>query len=415
MVSRLLIFVCIFLGMQAGYSQLLEFSQPTRLPLNVNSGAEEGMPLLSPDHTKLFFVRSLYDGNSGGRYAGQDIWCAEKTASGWKNPSNKFDFLNDKDNNVLIGINKDGKTLYTLNSSPSIKLEGIYFTKVVNGHWAKPEFIPLPGIDNQDFVGMYVSPDYDVIFLSMRGTDSRGEEDLYISLKEGSGWSKPKNLGPTINTSGFEISPFLSADKKRLYFSSSGHAGMGDADIFYSERLYNSWETWSAPVNLGDVVNSKKFDAYFSIYGDSIAYFTSNREQQLSDIYSVKASPKSSFLEMGEQYLTTAELNSAIGKNVNRKITFAKGSTTLSASQKELLYFMANKISAKADIRIQLVVREEENAESTRARLREIYGELRQAGIDSDRIRDEQHRELIKTVDTGGAIEILFFKAGKGQ
>ncbi len=53
------------------------------------------------------------------------------------------------------------------------------------------------------------------------------EEDLYVSLKNGAGeWSEPKNLGATINTEGFEISPYLSSLDK-LYFSSSGHPGQG--------------------------------------------------------------------------------------------------------------------------------------------------------------------------------------------
>jgi hypothetical protein len=415
MVRRFLILITLLFGVYFTRAQVFDFSDVIKLSPAVNTTAEESMPLLSPDQRKLFFVRSIYKGNTGGEYAGQDIWCSEKTETGWKTASNKFDFLNDKGNNALIGINKDGKTLYMLNSSPSVKLEGIYFSKVIGKTWSRPELIPIPGIDNQDFMGIYVSPDYDVIFLTMRGPDSRGEEDIYISIKNSSGeWSRPKNLGATINTNGFEISPFLSADKKRLYFSSNGHSGMGDADIFYSERLYNSWETWSAPVNLGPVVNSKKFDAYFSIYGDSVAYFTSNRDQQLSDIYRVKVSPKTSFLEAGEQYLTQQEWNAMVGKNANGKFSFSKNSTALTASQKELLYFIANKISGNSDIKIQLVAREEDDAESTRARLRAIYGELRQAGIDSDRIREEQRRENVRTVETGGVIELLLFKGNSG-
>src|SRR5687768_4130477 len=196
---RILLILIVTLLASKGYPQMLEFGNLTKLPPVVNSEAEESMPLLSPDQSKLFFVRSIYDGNTGGKYAGLDIWCSERTATGWKSATNKFDFLNDKDNNVLVGINSDGKTLYTLRSSPSSKLEGIYFTKIVGNEWIRPEFIPLPGLDNQDFVGIYVSPDFDVIFITMRGTDSRGEEDIYYSLKNASGsWSTPKNIGPTI-------------------------------------------------------------------------------------------------------------------------------------------------------------------------------------------------------------------------
>jgi hypothetical protein len=250
MVRRWLV---VFALMVAGSAeaQLLEFSNVVKLPPSVNSNGEESMPLLSPDQSKLFFIRSVYDGNTGGKYAGQDIWVSEKKNNTWATASNNT-ALNGRQNDVLIGMKRDGRTLYTFKSSPSEKLEGIYFTTFVNNRWTSPAFVPIQGIENDDFIGMFVSPDYDVLFLSMRASDSRGEEDLYISLKDKNGiWSTPRNLGPTINTSGFEISPFLTADKKRLFFASNGHEGLGDADIYYCERLYNSWETWSAPTNLG--------------------------------------------------------------------------------------------------------------------------------------------------------------------
>jgi hypothetical protein len=410
MVRRILFLLSLIFYIQSSDAQVLEFSDLKKMPSSVNSNGEESMPLISPDQTKLFFVRSVYDGNTGGRYSGQDIWMSEKSISGWRNATNKFASLNSKDNNVLIGINADGNTIYMMNSSPSSKLEGFYFSKRIKNTWSKPEFISLPGIDNQDFVGMFVSSSYDVIFLSMRGSDSRGEEDLYISLKSSSGaWSRPKNMGATINTIGFEISPFLSADKKRLYFASNGHTGLGDADIFYCERLYNSWETWSAPINLGNVVNSKNFDAYFSIYGDSIAYFTSNRDQQLSDIYTAKVSAKNPLLASGQRYLSQEEWNTVVGKNVLRKMTFVNKAKVLSSAQKELLYYVANKISNKKDIGIHLVVNEEDDPELIKVRLREIYGELRQAGIESNRIREVQNTTSSISSNTC-VIEVMLYK-----
>jgi hypothetical protein len=402
--------VIAMLMVSTGHCQLLEFSDLRKLPTTVNSKGEEGMPLLTNDHSKLFFVRSFYDGNRGGRYAGEDIWCSEYGASGLKPATNNFEAFNDKDNNALIGMSADNKAMYLMNSAPTGKLEGFYVTKLMRNTWTEPQLVPVPGIQNQDFVGIFVSQDFDVLFLSMKGPDSHGDEDLYISTKSpGGNWSVPKNLGSTINTNGFEISPFLSTDKKRLYFASNGHSGFGDADIFYCERLYNSWETWSAPVNLGPVVNSKSFDAYFSIYGDSIAFFSSNRDQQFADIYSVKVTVKNKFLANGQKYLSDDDWKTIVGKNVNAKIIFSPNSAQLSASQKELLYYMANKLNDKKDINIHLIVTEQDNDELTTQRLKEIYGELRQAGIEADRIHDNQNPESI-TTSKQGVIEIKLFK-----
>jgi hypothetical protein len=411
MVRKISILLPLFFWMQQSFSQELQFSNLIKLPGAVNSSGEESMPLLSPDQTKLFFVRSVYDGNTGGRFAGQDIWCSEKTAAGWKKANNKIQYLNNKENNVLIGINSDGTTLYTMNSSPSTKLEGIYFSRMNDGGtWTRPDFIPIQGIENEDFVGMYVSPDYDVIFLTMRGSDSRGEEDIYFSVKSSGGtWSRPRNIGPTINTSGYEISPFLSADKKKLYFASNGHGGYGDADIFYCERLYNSWETWSAPVNLGPLVNSKKFDAYFSVYGDSVAFFTSNRENQFSDIFKVNVSSEVNILPAGKKYVSEEEWNSIIGATIVKQLTFDNDQKTLTSGQKELLYYIAKKLLPTKDVNIHLLVKEQESSDATRMRLREIYGELRQEGLDGFRIYEQQKESSIKTSNRG-VIEILLFK-----
>jgi len=252
--------------------QVVDFSQPQKLSSQVNSEGEDLMPLLSPDGKTLFFTRFMYAGNKGGVYSGHDVWTSAWEGGAWKKAQNSP--LNNKDNSAVVGFSADGKMMFLLNTTPSRRLNGIYLSKKQNGLWSAPELIPLSGLESEGPAGFYVSPDFDVIFISMKGKDSRGEEDLYYSVRNAAGeWSKARNLGSSINTTGYELSPFLSADKKRLYFASNGHpGGFGDADIYCSERLYNSWETWSVPRNLGSRVNSKAFDAYFSIY-DSLAFF----------------------------------------------------------------------------------------------------------------------------------------------
>ncbi|MBL3658178.1 PD40 domain-containing protein [Fulvivirga sediminis] len=268
-------------------AQAVHFSEPKKLGENVNSEAEEMSPMLSFDGKTLYFSRAFDDDNVGGKYAGTDIWMSQKSESGeWTEATNNLGNLNNKDNNAVIGIKDQGIVLYLLNSYN--RKSGISFTKLVNNKWIKPEFIEIPGLTKEGFVGFYVSPDYEVILISFVGPDTHGKEDLYVSLKKDGEWTKPVNLGATVNTSGYEISPFLSHDKKRIYFASNGHQGYGDADIFMSERLYNSWTVWTIPQNLGSSINSEKFDAYFSITEDSTVFFTSNRAGGYADIYESK-------------------------------------------------------------------------------------------------------------------------------
>ena len=268
-------------------AQDLSFSDVRKLSPQVNSSCEEILPLLSPDKKTLYFVRSSCPENTGGKFAGSDIWVSNfNRSTNWSRPTNT-NLFNDKYHNAMVGISIDGGTVFQLNTRPNKETPGIFFTKRLNNSRTLPKLIPLSFLNTKGFIGLYISPDSSVILISMENVEGQGQEDLYVSLKSESGeWSMPHNLGPTINSEGFEISPFLSPDKKRLYFTSSGHWGLGNGDIFYSDRLDETWEKWGPPVNLGNQVNSKSFDAYFSIY-DSVAYFSSNRESQFSDLYMV--------------------------------------------------------------------------------------------------------------------------------
>lgn len=348
--------------------------------------------MLSPDGQHLYFTRALYAGNSGGKFSGLDVWFSRMVEGAWKNSSNTLPAaINNDGHNAIIGMSDEGGTIYFISARTNEKMNGIYVTKRINNYWTRPELVPVPGIDNQGFLGVYVSPDFDVMLFSMKAPDTRGEEDLYFSVKNSAGqWSAPRNMGATLNTRGYEISPFLSKDKKRLYFSSNGHGGEGDADIFYSERLYNSWETWSLPVNLGETVNSKKFDAYFSIYGDSVAFFSSNRDGLFADIYEVRVTNARTVLASNQRYLSQDEWNRELGGPVSNALSFPAGSSTLTASQKELLFYIANKLQLQRSILIHLLVKEEESAELRGARLKAVADHLAQSGIQEERVIVEQ-------------------------
>lgn len=365
--------------------QELDFSVPVKLPATVNSGDNEAMPLISDDGKTLYFIRTGAEGNKGGKFAGSDIWVSHfnTTTNTWGKAVNT-ELPNDKSNNAVIGVNSKRRVVYTLNTTSAKPSKGFYFMQRTETGWGKPELVPFKGLSSAGFLGVYVSPDFDVVFISMKATDSRGEEDLYISLKGADDqWSVPLNLGPTINTTGFEISPFLSADKTRLYFSSNGHPGSGNGDIFYSDRLYNSWETWSVPKNLGSELNSPQFDAYFSLQQDSSVFFVSNRDGKSDDIYIAKAKPRPS--AAATVYLTEKEVEDLFGFKVIRKIEFAPDVTALTSSQRELIWFLANKLLGKRDIRVQVQYFDQDD-EQTSKRIGEVINQLVLAGIEGSRI-----------------------------
>jgi hypothetical protein len=406
---RVVLFVVFMMMTSTAIGQYLDFMEPQKLPSAVNSEDEEIMPLLSADGKTLFFGRILHAGNVGGKFSGSDVWTSVKTNGVWTKAKNTDYPFNTKENNGVIGLSSDGKTAYLLHTSGSKKLRGVYFSKKANNTWSEPELIPIDGLDSQGFAGFYVSPDFDVIIISMNAADSKGEEDLYITTKDSKGnWSKVKNLGPAINSTGFEIAPFLSADKQRLYFSSSGHDGYGDSDIYFSDRLYSSYETWSTPRNLGQTVNTTGFDGYFSIYGDSLAFFSSNRNGGRSELYSTKVTVLAGPFIDRKKMLNRSEQEQLIGKNISTRFEFLNEDVELGFAQRERMFYVCNKILTMRNISLQLVVVEENDRQLTQKRIDATIEYIKSIGIEAARVVQIDPKKNVKS-STKTVIEVLLY------
>lgn len=269
----------------------LSFAAPQRLNSNVNSEAEESFPILSPDGETLYFTRTYHPGNTGGKFGGQGIWLSRKKEGSYTQ-ADKIRELNDRSNNVVTGIAKDGERLYVLNrrGDKNTLMPGVSRSErnAVTKKWEDAESVSIPGLVVEgNFYSAYVSPDEDFILwtLPRRGTDTTN--NIFVSLSDDAGatWTAPKDLGPAINSGGDDISPFFDKKSGLLFWSTNGREGFGDYDIFYSRKLDESWEKWSEPVNAGKEINSTRFDAYFYIAADSSALFSSNRGDSLSNLY----------------------------------------------------------------------------------------------------------------------------------
>src|SRR5690606_36684680 len=82
-----------------------------------------------------------------------------------------------------------------------------------------------------------------------------GGNDLWKSeLGEDGVWQDPVNLGPQINTSFSEASPYIHADNRTLYFASSGWTGLCGQDTVMSPQ--DSLVQWERPRNLGRPINN---------------------------------------------------------------------------------------------------------------------------------------------------------------
>lgn len=109
-----------------------------------------------------------------------------------------------------------------------------------------------------------------------------GGTDVYVVQYNGGTFGTPVNLGPEVNTAGNEMFPYVD-ERGNLYFSSDGHPGLGDLDIFYAQ-LTDGSKLKGKIKNLGTPVNSSKDDFGFIADGErKMGYLSSNRKRGGTD------------------------------------------------------------------------------------------------------------------------------------
>lgn len=114
-----------------------------------------------------------------------------------------------------------------------------------------------------------------LIFTSCVGRDGWGSCDLYESNKVGERWSVPKNLGAAVNSPDWESQPSLSADGRTLYFISDRRGGVGKRDIWVSTQDVKG--NWIQARNLGREVNTSGDEiSPFIHVNNRTLYFASN-------------------------------------------------------------------------------------------------------------------------------------------
>ena len=175
----------------------------------------------------------------------------------------------------------NGKGKKTANGTNNLK---IFISTFDGKNWSDPRDFQYNS--NVYSVGHpALSPDNKTLYFVSDMPGGYGETDIYKSEMINGSWSKPVNLGPTINTKGKEMFPYV--DKKgTLYFSSDGLPGMAGLDIFAAKEEENGKYLVT---NLGAPLNSKYDDFGFIMDTDSLkGYFTSNRPGGAGDddIYS---------------------------------------------------------------------------------------------------------------------------------
>lgn len=244
---------------------------PISIP-NVNSDFSEYLPSLTADGKTMVFTRKIFNEN-------EDLFICYKSDDGFWSVPESLSEINTPLNEGAPSISQDGNTLIFVSCD---RMEGfggcdLYISNKKNNKWSIPvnlgEKINTPAYETQPCI----SENGNLIFFCSNRVGGYGGRDLWMSSKNSNNsWRKPVNLGPTINTPNNEECPFLHQDGVTLFFSSDGHPGMGNKDIFYSK--YIGTNSWSSPINFGYPVNSPLDESSFVAYFDGTkALITSDK------------------------------------------------------------------------------------------------------------------------------------------
>lgn len=265
---------------------------------SINSLTDELLPVISPNGKTLYFTRQGHQENIG-IIANQDIYSAEIKEDGtFSNAKNIGAPLNNSENSAATSITPDGQRMMVLNiyNENGTMEKGVSISDFNGTNWGFPKKVLIDSFYNDNIYGEYfLSNSGQYLVMTLERNNSEGLKDIYVSfIKEDFTWSAPKHLGALINTAESEASPFLSADDKTLYFSSKGHSGYGSNDMYKTQRLDDSWTNWSEPENLGNKINTKGWDAYFSFpaSGEFAYYVSYTNSLGAADIFRQKL-PKS--------------------------------------------------------------------------------------------------------------------------
>lgn len=235
----------------------------------INSEFEDFAPVTTADDKVLFFTsRRIRKDSSNSKLISaqdgkhfEDVYVSYRSLENglWEEPQVIGHISNPKSNQATISVTVDGSRLFVYVDDEG---DGNIYVSDYDG----TEYGRLQKLDNNINTSDWethatVSLDGSVIYFVSDKPGGYGGRDIYQAtiLPDGT-WSKPTNLGPTINTEHDEDSPFFHPDDQTLFFSSNGINSMGGFDIFYSHLKDD--KTWTNPINIGYPLNTVDHDIF---------------------------------------------------------------------------------------------------------------------------------------------------------
>ena len=255
--------------------KLVNVTDVRNIGSRINTRADEYFPTLSNDRRLLLYTRRA------NKNSDEDLYYSQIENNAWKPGAPAGIDFNTKQNEGMPAMVRSGRRLYFTACGREQVLGAcdIWEADLDPETPAISDVRPLRGDLNTDRWESQaaISCDGNTLYFASNRPGGLGGTDLWISERKPDGsWDTPRNLGPKINTSGDEEAPFITNDGKTLYFSSTGHPGMGEQDLFIAWKDADG--QWTSPVNLGQPVNTAYRELGFFLSADGqTGYFASDR------------------------------------------------------------------------------------------------------------------------------------------
>lgn len=218
---------------------------------------DELAPQYDLERDRFYFSR-------GTRGQGYDVWQAQLTDTGWTAPA-MSPLSTDLPFEAVSFLHPKGKTLWLSQFAGQDQAPLVHTYRAQKGEWQEKGLARLPKLPPQRRpVSWYLSPNERILLFAAELPGGYGDQDIYVCFKDGKDWTEPKNLGPGINSYGRECCPYYDPSTQHIFFASNGFAGYGRGDLYQSRRQSNTWTAWEAARNLGPQINSPGWDAWFA-------------------------------------------------------------------------------------------------------------------------------------------------------
>jgi hypothetical protein len=250
------------------------FSTPTKLGPYINTSSEELNASISADGLSFYFISSR-----AGGVGGRDIWVASRatTDDDWGEPVNLGPIINTPAGEWGVSISYDDLSLYfdTRQSGTTNAVNDLWVAKraTTDDDWGNPVSLgPTVNSGADDYVPSISADGLALYFTSGPGRGGYGNYDLWVTMRETTDdpWGEPVNLGPTVNSSDYDLDPGISSDGRTLFFT-RGY-GVGQTEIWVTRRATTD-DPWGEPVILGSTINSLASQGYPNVSADGSTLF----------------------------------------------------------------------------------------------------------------------------------------------